>query len=226
MLRASYQLGVDAHFGRRENRPVGVEPQPVVVVEIARLRGSIDRAAAVTEIALTARPVAAQDDDPGSPVAEQKELRRQLAALRERVAVAEDRNEDLRELRAELATLWFFARTLQADADSWRSTLEGRVKELERQGIAARRERKRRAAEREKLVRRRDVLQLEIAQTAARMAQRDCGECRRTVPVFTLGEGLTVCSVSVFCPRKGLRFGKHWLVTLNGARDDVVVRSQ
>jgi len=205
---------------------VGVEPQTVVVSEIVRLRVSIDRVAAATESTLAARPGAPEDDDPGSPVAEKKELRRQLAALRERVALAEDEHEDPRALRAELATLLFFAKTLQADADGWRSTLEGRVKELERQRIAARRERERLAAEREKLVRRRDALQLEIVQTAARMAQRDCGECRRTVPVFTLGEGLTVCSVSVFRPRKGVRFGKHWLVTLNRVRDDVVVRPQ
>jgi hypothetical protein len=221
-----YRLGVDAYVVRRENRAVGVEPQTAVVSEIAWLRVSIDRAAASTEITLASRSSAPDDDDPGSPVAEQKELRRQLAALRERVALAEDGNEDLRALRAELATLLFFAKTLRGDADSWRSTLEERVKQLERQRTAARRERERLAAEREKLVRRRDALQLEIVQTAARMAQRGCGECRRTVPVFTLGEGLTVSSVSVFSPRKGLRFGKHWLVTLNGTRDNVVVRSQ
>lgn len=207
---------------------MGVEAQTVVFLEIARLRVSIDRAAAVTEITLAGRPSTYEDededDDPGSLVAEQKELRRQLAALRERVAVAEDRNEDLRALRAELATLLFFANTLQADADRWCSTLEERLKELERQRIAARSERERLAAERQKLVRHRDALQLEIVQTAARMAERNRGECRRTVPVFTLGESLTLCSVSVFCPRKGLRFGKHWLVTLNGARNEVVVR--
>lgn len=205
---------------------MGVEPQTVVVSEIARLRVSIDRAAAVTETALTGRLSPSEDDDPGSPAAERQELRRQLAALRDRVAVAEARNEDVRDLRAELATLLFFANTLQADAERWRATLEARLNELQRQRTAARKERERLAAERGKLVRRRDVLQLEIVQTAARMAQRDCGECRRTVPVLMLGEGLTVCSVSVFCPRKGLRVGKHWLVTLNRTRDDVVVRLQ
>jgi hypothetical protein len=195
-------------------------------LEIARLRILIDRAAAGTEITLAAGPSASEDGDPGSPGAEQQELRRQLAALRERVAAAEGRNEDLRELRAELATLLYFADTLRADADGWRSTLEERLRELRRQRIAARAERERLAAERERLARRRDVLQFEIVQTAERLAKQDCGECRRTVPVFTLGEGLAVCSVSVFCPRKRLRFGKHWLVTLNGARDDVVIRRQ
>jgi hypothetical protein len=205
---------------------VGAEPQTEVVSEIGRLRLSIDRAAAATEITLAGHPGAAEDDDPGSPLAQQKELCRQLAALRERVAVAEYGNKDPRALRSELATLSFFAKTLQADADSWRSTLEGRIKELERQRTAARRERERLAAEREKLVRRRDALQLRIVQMAARMAQRDGGECRRTLPVFTLGEGLTVCSVSVSCPRKGLRFAKRWLVTLGDSRDDVLVRRE
>ena len=37
---------------------------------------------------------------------------------------------------------------------------------------------------------RRDALQSTILQTAARMAQQNRGECRRTLPVFTLGEGL------------------------------------
>jgi chromatin segregation and condensation protein Rec8/ScpA/Scc1 (kleisin family) len=175
---------------------------------------------------LAGYPSASEDDCPGSPAADRKELCRQLAALRRRVAAAEDGNEDVRALRAELATLLFFAQTLQADAERWRSTLEGRVKELERQRIAARRERARLAAQREKLVRRRDTLQLEIVQTAARIAQRDGGECRRTVPVFMVGEGLTVCSISVLCPRKGLRVGKHWLVTLNRAYDRVLVRPQ
>jgi hypothetical protein len=228
LTRATGQLstGVDADFVGRENRPVGVEPETTVVLEIARLRVSIGRAAAVTEVTLAGRPTTSDDGDRGSALAEQKELRRQLAALRERVAVAEDRNDDPRELRAELATLLFFANTLRADADGWRSTVEGRLKELERQRIAGRRERERLAAERKKLARRRDVLQLEIVQTAERMAQRDRGECRSTVPVFTLDVGLTVCSISVFCPGTKLRFGKHWLVTLNGARDDVVVTAQ
>lgn len=202
-----------------------VEPQIALVSEIARLRISIDRAAAAAEITLASRlSEAPGDHDPGSPVADQKELRRQLTALRERVTSAEHTNEDLRALHAELATLLVFARMLQADAESWRSTLEERVKKLEQERAAARRERERLAAEREKLVRRRDALQLEIVQTAARMAQRDCGDCRTTVPVFTLDEGLTVSSVSVFSARKRLRFAKHWLVTLNGSRDDVVVR--
>jgi hypothetical protein len=205
---------------------VGVEPQTTVVQQIVRLRVSIDRAAAATEVTLASRLSTPVDGDPASPEAEQKELLRQLSALRERVALAEDREDDLRALRAELATLSFFAKTLQADADRWRSTLDERVEELERKRAAARRERERLAAEREKLIRRRDALQVEIVQTAARIAQRDGGECRRTVPVFTLGEGLTVSSISVLSPRRGFRFAKFWLVTLDGARDDVVIRRQ
>ena len=201
-----------------------VEPQTALASEIARLKISIDRAAAASEITLAIRLSAADDHDSGSPEAEQKELRRQLAALRERVTSAEHTNEDLQALHAELATLLVFARMLQADAHSWRSTLEERMKKLEQQRAAARREREKLAAEREKLLRRRDALQLEIVQTAARMAQRDCGDCRRTVPVFTLDEGLTVSSVSVFSSRRRFRFARHWLVTLNAARDDVVVR--
>jgi chromatin segregation and condensation protein Rec8/ScpA/Scc1 (kleisin family) len=175
---------------------------------------------------LASYPSESEDDDPGSPAADHKELCRQLAALRRRVAAAEDGNEDVRARRAELATLLFFARTLQADVERWRSTLEGRLKEVERKRIAARRERERLVAEREQLVRRRDALQTEIGQTAARIAQRDGGECRKTVPVFRFGEGLTVCSITVLCPRKGLRFGKHWLVTLNRTLDNVLVKPQ
>lgn len=218
--------GVDASLVPRENRPVRVERQTDLVSDIARLRVSIDRAAAATEITLVGHPGTPEDDDPGSPVASQKELRRQLAALRDRVAVAEHANEDRWALRAELATLLCFARTLQADADDWRATLNGRIEELARQQTATRRAQERSAAERETLVRRRDALQLRIVQTAARLAQRDGGECRRTLPVFTLGEGLTVCSVSVACPRKGLRVGKRRLVMLNDSRDDVLIRSE
>lgn len=120
--------GVDAHSVRRENRPVGADLQTNLVSEISRLRASIDRAAAAAEITLTGHPPASADDDPRSPLAEYEELCRQLAALRERVAVAEYRNEGPRALRAELATLLFFGRTLQADADNWRSALEAQIK--------------------------------------------------------------------------------------------------
>jgi hypothetical protein len=203
---------------------VDIESSTEVVSEIARLRVLIDRAAAASELALTVGPSASDDDDQCPLVAEHRELRRQLAAVRQRVALSDDRNHGPRALRAELATLLFFARTLEADTDRWRSTLGERTSELERQRAAARRERERLAAERERLLRCRDALQLRIVQTAARLAQRGAGECRRTLPVSELGDGLAVCSVSVSCPRRGLRLAKRWLVTLNASRDDVVVR--
>lgn len=187
---------------------------------------SIDRMAEETETALSVSPPATEDDNSSSPLADRKELRRQLSALRERVARAQHRNEDPRALRGELATLLFFARTLQGDAEAWRAGLAQRIEELERLRIAERKERERLAAKREELVRRRDALRLTIARTAERMARSDGGDCRRTLPVFTLGEGLTVCSISVSCPRKGLRRGKCWLVTLNDARDAVQIRRQ
>jgi hypothetical protein len=217
---------VEPRFAQRENRRVGVESDTDVVSEIARLRVLIDRAAAASEFALTGDPPTSEDDDPCPPLAEHRELCRQLAAIHERVALADDRNEGPRALRAELATLLFFANTLEADTDNWRSTLEERINELERQRTAERRERERLAAEHEKLVRCRDALQLRIVQTAARIAQRDTGECRKTLPVSELGDGLSVCSVSVSCPRKGLRLAKRWLVTLNDSRDDVLVRRE
>jgi len=203
---------------------VGADPQIDLDGELAGLRVSIERAAATTEITLAAPPPVSADDDPGSPRAVRKELGRQLAALRERVALARSRDEGPRALRAELATLLFFARTLEADAAQWRSALELKNEDLERQRIAACQEEERWAADREQLVRSRDALQLRILQTAARMAQQQCGECRRTIPVFTLGDGLTVCSVSVSCPRRGLRLAKLWLVTLSRSHDVLVRR--
>jgi hypothetical protein len=182
---------------------VGVHSQTDLVSDIARLTVSIDRAAAATEIALTGRLPMSGDGDPPSPLVEHRELCRQLAALRDNVARAQYGSEEPRALRAELATLVFFAETLQADADTWRASLEQRIKELERQRAAERQERERLAAQRAQLVRRRDVLELTIGQTAARMARQKGGECRRTIPVFTLGEGLTVCSVSVSWPSAG-----------------------
>ena len=220
--------GVDVDSERRENRSLGADLQTNLFSEVARLKVAIDRAAVATEITLAGHPAACADEDSRSASAEHEELCRQLGALRERVAVAEDRNEGPRALQAELATLLFFARTLQADADNWRSALDRRIKQLdqerERHTATARRERESLVAEREKLARRRDALQLTILQTAARLAQQYRGECRRTVPVRTLGEGLTVCSVSVSCPRRGLRFAKQWLVTLTLSHDLLVRR--
>jgi hypothetical protein len=205
---------------------VGVSSQTDLFCDIARLTVSIDRAAAATEIALTERLPVSGDGDPRSPLVEQKELCRQLAALSDRVARAQHGSEGPGALRAELATLAFFAETLQTDADTWRGALKQRIRELERQRAADRHERERLAAQRTQLVRRRDALEFTIGQTAAQMARQNGGECRRTVPVFTLGEGLTVCSVSVSWPRRGFRFSKRWLVTFNGSHDDVLIRRE
>jgi hypothetical protein len=203
---------------------MAVHPQSDVVSEIARLRGCIERTAAATEITLTRRFVAPDDDEPRSPAAEHRDLCRQLGALRDRVARAEDEDEAPPAVRAELATLLFFATTLQADAEAWRAALDERLRELERRRAAEQAERARLAAERAALVRRRDSLQFSIVETAERMARQNHGECRRTLPVFRFGDGLTVCSVSVAWPRRRLRLAKFWLVTLNDSRDDVLVR--
>jgi chromosome segregation ATPase len=204
---------------------VGADHQIVLASEIAELGDSIDRAAAATESMLAVRPAASANPDVDPALAEHQELSRQLSALRERVAVAQRRNDGPQALRAELGTLLFFATTLRADAEHWRSALADQLEEVERQRAAVSQERERLAAEREKLVRRRDALQSTILQTAARMAQQNRGECRRTLPVFTLGEGLTVCSVSVAYPRRGLRFAGQWLVTL-GRSHTVLVRRE
>ncbi len=202
---------------------MGVDTDTGVVSEIAQLRLSIEHAAAATEATLAGYPPTPGGEASRSLAEEQKELRRQLAALRERVDLAEQASEGPPALRAELATLLFFAKTLQADAAGWRSMLQERIEELERQRAAARQEQERLAAERELLVPRRDALRLRIVQTAARIAAQRGGECRSTIPVVVLGAGLTVCSVSVSCPRRGLRAAKRWLVTLNDSRDDVTV---
>ena len=203
---------------------MGAERQTSTVSEIARLRAAIDRAAAATEVTLAGHPPASGHENLRPRLAERKELSRQLGALRERVALAEGRNEGPMALRAELATLLSFARTLQADADRWRAAGEARNRELQRQRIAARKEQEGLVAERVQLARRREALQSTILRTAARMARENRGECRRTMPVFTIGDGLTVCSVSVSCPRRGLRFAKLWLVTLTRSHDVLVRR--
>ena len=198
---------------------MGADAQTDLVSEIARLRVSIDRAATAAEVSLAAAAPVPADDD-----AEHKDLCRQLAALRGCVARADDRGDGPPALRAELATLLSFASTLEGDADAWRAALQEQSRELERQRAAARQSLEALAAERETLARRRDALQLTILQTAARMAQQYRGEWRRTVPVFTLGEGLTVCSVSVSCPRRGFRFAQRWLVTLTRSHDVLIRR--
>ena len=193
---------------------MGADPQTVWASEIAELGVSIDRAAAATELMLADQR---QESEP-------QELRRQLAALRERVALAHRRGGDPVALRAELATLLCFARTLQADAENWRSALADRARDLERRQAAVRQERRRLDLERENLVRRRETLQSTILQTAVRMAQETRGEWRRTLPVITLGEGLTVCSVSVSFPRRGLRLAGQRLVTLSRSHSLLVRR--
>lgn len=209
---------------RRNDSGVRVDAQTHVVSEIGRLRVLIGREAAAADKTLNDHPSASDDDYPRSGWAEHKELNRQLNALHEHAARAPSRNQDERALRAEFATLLFFAKTLRTDAETWRAALEDGLKEREREEAAAREERERLAAERETRVRRRDALQSTIDETAGRLAQQSGGDCRRTLPVFRLGEALTVCSVAVLSPRRWFRFQQHWLVTLNDSRDQVRVR--
>lgn len=198
--------------------------QTHVVAEIARLRVSIDREAAAAEKTLNDHPSASDDDYPRWGWVEYKELSRQLDALRGHMARAGSRSRDRPALRAEFATLLPFAKTLRVDAETWRAALECGIKELERKETAAREERERLARERAALTRRRNALQLTMDQTAGRIAQENGGDCRRTLPVFKLGEALTVCSVTILTPRKMFRSQKLWLVTLDGARNHVRVR--
>ncbi len=207
------------------------ELQSDVVSAIARLTAAIDRAAASTDRMLNDHSSAGEDDYPWWGVADQRELNRQLVALHECVARARSRGEGLLLLRAELATLLSFAKTLRADAQAWRQALPEGLKELERQRAAARAESewlaaetKRLAAERAALMQRRDALRWQIDQTARRMAQDSGGECRPTLPVFRFGQDLSVCSVSIKSPRRGFRPGRWSLVTLSESGDEVVVR--
>ena len=113
---------------------MGVDAQADLVSETARLKAAIDGVAEGAEIALSGRFDASGAKTLGT---EHEELTRQVGALRQRVDVALGRNEGPGALRAELATLLFFARTLEADAEAWRSELRDQVDELERQRRAA-----------------------------------------------------------------------------------------
>ena len=222
-LRHSAATDLDACRARRNDSAVRVDAQTQVVSEIDRLRLSIGREAAAVHKTLHDHPSPSDEDHPRWGW-EGKELSRQLDALHEHVARAPSRSRDQRELRAEFATLLSFAKTLRTDAERWRTAFEDGLKELEREETSAREERERLAAERETLVRRRDALQSTIHETAGRIAEQNGGDCRNTLPVFRVGEALTVCSVVVLSPRKRFRPKPHWLVTLNDSRDEVRVR--
>jgi multidrug resistance efflux pump len=199
---------------------VATESGAAVLAEIARWRGVIDAETTAAEAALT-------KSDPGAGDAPARpghaELWGRLSSLRARAARAEAELADPRELRAELATLSYFARTLRADAVAWRSTLHQALAELARQEAAARREREQAASERQALLQRRDLLQARIEQAAAEVAQAG-GECRRTVPVIRLADKVTVASMTVSGPRRPFRATRLWLVTLGSDRDQVLVR--
>lgn len=223
-LRHSPAPDLDACPLRRNDSALRLDAQTHVVSDIACLRVSIGREAAAVDKTLNDHPSTSDDDYPRWGWVEHKELIRQLGALHEHVARTPSRSQDQPDLRAEFATLLSFAKTLRTDAATWRTAFEDGLKELERKETAAREERERLAAERETLMRRRDVLQFTIDDTAGRIAQENGGDCRGTLPVFRLGEALTVCSVTVLSPRKRFRSQAHWLVTLNDSRDQVQVR--
>ena len=73
------------------------------------------------------------------------------------------------------------------------------------------------------LMSRRDALQSTIDETAGRIAQQNGCDCRNTLPIFRLGEALTVCSVVVLSATSWFRPRPDWLVTLNDACDHVRV---
>jgi hypothetical protein len=127
-------------------------------------------------------------------------------------------------LRADLATLLSFAKSLRSDAEAWRAALEAGLEDMARRAVTARQERERLAAEREALVQKRDALQSRIVATADSIVRDTGGEYRRTLPCFTLTDALTVCSLKVSRPRRGFRPEKRWLVTLSDSREEVVVR--
>jgi chromosome segregation ATPase len=204
--------------------PLLAELQTDLHSEIAALRAAIDREADATDSLLRQHRWGARDVEPGSGPTELTELDRQLSALRTRVARALRRDEDQVPLRAELATLLSFANTLRADVEACHAAFEEALSGIERREQEARAEQERLAAEHGALVRRRDALQSQIDQTAARMAQDIGGECRRTVPVLTLAAAITVCSSIVVCPRRRFRSDDRWLVTLNDTRDQVMIR--
>jgi hypothetical protein len=203
---------------------VPVELHPDLQTELAALRAAIDREADAADRLLGEHRWRARDVEPEAAPTELTELDRQLSALRARVARAVSRDEAGPALRAELATLLSFARTLRADVEACREAFEEALRGIERRERAVRAERERLAAERGELVRRRDALQAQIDHTAARMARDAGGECRRTVPVRALAAGVTVCSSIVVYPRRRLRSDVRWLVTVNDARDRVVIR--
>lgn len=217
-------MGLDACRVRRHDSALQVVAQTQAVSEIARLRVSIACESAAVDRTLNGHTSTPDDDYPRWGWVEHKELCRQLGALHERVARAPSRSRDQRELHAEFATLLSFAKTLRSDAQTWRAALNHGLEELERKETAAREERERLAAEREALTQRRDALQSTIHETAGRIADKNGGDCRNTLPVFRLGEALTVCSVIVLSSRRRFRSPPHWLVTLNDSRDQVQVR--
>ena len=200
-----------------------VDPQATVVDEVAELRGSIDGHEAAIVKALSGPASTPADEDPARRLAEHRELVRQLSSLRERVLRASSQLTDPAELRAELATLLFFAQTLRSDAEMLRARLREALAELERERAAERLRRQRLAAEREAAIRRRDSLRAKVGETAERIAAGDRTECRGTLPVISLGEGVTVCSMAVASPKRRFRARDYWLVTLTEG-DDVLVR--
>jgi chromosome segregation ATPase len=190
------------------------------MADVASHRASIERDLAAAQGALAPQ---AGEDQLSLELPERQELSRRLSSLTDRVARATGRLSDPGELRAELGTLSFFARTLRQDARAWREALHSTLTELRKREAAARLQRRKLAAEHDQLLRHRDLLQAQIDHAASEMAQ-ELGECRRTVPVIRLADTVTIASITVSRPRRRLRAGQLWLVTLAADRQRVLVR--
>jgi hypothetical protein len=211
--------------GQSTRAPESERPDSPVLADIARLLDQIERETSAVQGTLNKHLSSSEGGYLPPELAARRELRRQLGALRENIALARLRSgDDPIWWRAELATLLSFARTLRSDAEAWRTGFGDRLRTAARQRAAARQERARLCAERAPLIERRDELQAKIDQTAIRMADEAGGEYRRTFPRVPLAEAVSVCSVWVLRPRSRPWPAQRWLVTLNGEHDQVLVR--
>jgi DNA repair exonuclease SbcCD ATPase subunit len=202
---------------------MGTNPQTDIAADIAALGASIESDAAAAESALV-EALPASEEGIGHELPEHQELCRQLSALRRRVVRARSELSDPHALRAELATLGFFAQTLRADADRWQARAHEVLAELAQREAAIRREQQHLAARRDELLRRRDALQAEIERIAAEMAEGRHGELRRTVPVIQFADAVSVSSITVSTRPRPFRALRLWLVTLSEDRQGVLVK--
>ncbi len=196
-----------------------------LVADLGRLRKDLERDLVAAQQALDGHPSATDTGYPKWGRSEHDALLSRIKEIQQRLETARSRHGGrLTALRTELEqALGPEAQSLRVDADAWSNGFERALAQIECEQVARQREREAVAAHQRAMSPVRDALQARLDEAALRLAAEKDTEVFSWTPWISLAPDVVVRSALVKRTARRFRAGRRWLVTLNGARDDVVI---